>query len=143
MWIVMPIGVSETFFNFNHNVALFLKVYMLIKSLVVFFRVQFEKMWHYLYFFCDIYCPSQQFQLRISITEITLKRICKVITCKVCTMCLADLVHSEHDTFSCRPLKNTTREQISLYTFEKIRYITVKIGGNSHKHINKGKVHIF
>jgi len=24
--------------------------------------------------------------------------------CKVCTMCLADLVHSEHDTFSCRPL---------------------------------------
>ena len=53
-------------------------------------------------------------------------------------MFLADLVHSEHDTFSCRPLKNTTREQISLYTFEKIRYIIVKIGGYSHKHINKG-----
>ena len=132
MWIHMLIGVSETFFNFKYNVALFLKLYMLIKSLVVFFRVQLEKIWHYLYFFCDTYCLQFQFQLQISITEITLKRICKVITCKVCTMCLADLVHSEHDTFSCRPLKNTTREQISLYTFEKIRYIRVKIGGNSH-----------
>ena len=57
MWILMLIGVSETFFNFKYNVALFLKVYMLIKSLVVFFRVQLEKMWHYLYFFCDTYCP--------------------------------------------------------------------------------------
>ena len=53
-------------------------------------------------------------------------------------MYLADLVHSEHDTFSCRPLKNTTREQISLYTFEKTRYIRVKIGGNLHKYINNG-----
>ena len=57
MWILMLIGVSETFFNFKYNVALFLKVYMLIKSLVVFFRVQLGKMWHYFYFFCDTYCP--------------------------------------------------------------------------------------
>ena len=50
MWILMLIGVSETFFNFKYNVALFLRVYMLIKSLVVFFRVKLEEMWHYLYF---------------------------------------------------------------------------------------------
>lgn len=43
MWILMLIGVSETFFNFKYNVALFLRVYMLIKSLVVFFRVHLEK----------------------------------------------------------------------------------------------------
>ena len=43
MWIHMLIGVSETFFNFKYNVALFLKLYMLIKSLGVFFRVQLEK----------------------------------------------------------------------------------------------------
>ena len=43
MWILMLIGVSETFFNFKYNVAFFLRVYMLIKSLVVFFRVHLEK----------------------------------------------------------------------------------------------------
>ena len=45
-------------------------------------------------------------------------------------MHLADLVRSEHDTFSCWPLKNTTREQISLLYFEKknnTKYTIVKI----------------
>ena len=47
-------------------------------------------------------------------------------------MHLADLVRSEHDIFSCWTLKNTTREQIRLYTLRKSYYIIVKTVGSFH-----------
>ena len=43
----------------------------------------------------------------------------RVITCNCRTMHLADPAHSEHDTFSCWPLKNKTRHPIQpLYSEE-------------------------
>lgn len=51
----------------------------------------------------------------------------RVITCNCHTMHLADPAHSEHDTFSCWPLKNTTRDPDQPLYYEELYNVIFKI----------------